>query len=382
MSGNGLRIDNRAILQVNHQARSRPAQPGTLVESGGAGAYHDLWFFMSRQAPMIAQTARFLKHLIQGDALPAYVIFREPAVVISYFEDFLKQADAILGALEGAKPHLLFQFGWHRETQERAEEVGREAALIKRRYPDAELIFLCNSERELALISGLGLRAVFCHQNAFLDERRYRIYDRPVKYDAIYLARITPFKRHHLALDIPSLRLIGDHSPQEAAYFTEVMRQFPHASWKRKVFSRFVSRAICEARCGLCLSAEEGAMFVSAEYLLSGRPLVSTRNLGGRDVFFEPAYAFTAEDSAASVREGVEAMKRCTLRPQEIRQRTLDKFRPHRERLIALLQDICDSAGVRHDAAAEWPSYFTHKFGLRCFNGPRVRLTRILKRRG
>jgi hypothetical protein len=49
--------------------------------------------------------------------------------------------------------------------------------------------------------------------------------------------------------------------------------------------------------------------------------------------------------------------------------------------MIAILQDICDRAGVRHDTAAGWPRYFTHKFGLRCFNGPRVRLTRILKRR-
>jgi glycosyltransferase involved in cell wall biosynthesis len=330
---------------------------------------------------MIVRTAKFIKQLIQGDALPVYVIFREPAVVISYFEDFVKHRDAILGALDGVKPHLLFQFGWHRETQERADEVAREAAVVSRLCPAAEMIFLCNSAREVELIAGVGLRAEYCHQNAFLDERHYRIYDRPIKYDAIYIARITPFKRHHLALGLSSLRLIGDHSPQEAAYFAEVMRQFPHASWKRKVFSGFVSRAIGEARCGLCLSAEEGAMFVSAEYLLSGRPLVSTRNLGGRDAFFEPAYAYLAEDSTESVREGVEAMKRCALSPEEIRRRTIEKFRPHRERMIAILQDICDRSGVTCDAAAQWPVYFTHKFGLRCFNGPRVRLTRILKRR-
>ena len=107
---------------------------------------------------MIAQSAKFIKRLLQGDALPAYVIFREPAVVISYFEDFLKHRDAILKALDGSKPHLLFQFGWHRETQERADEVAREAAEVSRLRPEAEMIFLCNSERELALIAGVGLR--------------------------------------------------------------------------------------------------------------------------------------------------------------------------------------------------------------------------------
>lgn len=330
---------------------------------------------------MIARTARLLKRLVQGNALPAYIIFRKPMVVISYFEDFVNRRDDILNALGDPKPFLLFQFGWHRETPARAEEAAREASLIGRQCPGAELIFLCNSEREVALISGVGLRAEFCHQNAFLDEQRYHIVSRPIRYDAIYLARITPFKRHALAAKIPSLRLIGDHSDREAAYFAETRRLLAHASWKRKVFSRFVSRAIGEAHCGLCLSAEEGAMFVSAEYLLSGRPLVSTRNLGGRDAFFEPDYAFLAEDTADSVRDGVEVMKHCAISPAEIRLRTIEKFQPHRERMIAILQDICDRSEVKRDAEAQWPRYFTHKFGLRCFNGPRVRLTRIPKHR-
>ena len=330
---------------------------------------------------MIARAVRFIKRMIEGDSLPAYVIFRDPPVVVTYFEDFLSHREAILRALEGHKPHLLFQFGWHRETAERVEEVRREAEETLRLCPQAELIFLCNSEHETQLISAAGLRAEFCHQNAFLDETRYRIYPGIPKYDAIYIARITPFKRHHLAAKIPSLRLIGDHSVPEAEYFERVMGQLSHASWKRKVFSRFVSKAICEARCGLCLSAEEGAMFVSAEYLLSGRPLVSTANLGGRDALFGSDYTYRAEDTPESVLAGVEAMQRCPVSPAEIRARTIDKFRPHRERMIDIMQDICDRAGVRRDAAAQWPSYFTHKFGLRCFNGPRVRLTRILKRK-
>jgi len=329
---------------------------------------------------MIAPAVKFIKKMIEGDSLPAYVILRDPLVVISYFEDFLTHRDAILRSVKGQKPHLLFQFGWHRETAERVEEVRREAEETLRLCPAAELIFLCNSEHETQLISAVGLRGEFCHQNAFLDETRYRIYPGTPKYDAIYLARVTPFKRHQLAARIPSLRLIGDHSAAEAEYFAQVMRQLSHASWKRKVFSRFVSRAICEARCGLCLSAEEGAMFVSAEYLLSGRPLVSTANLGGRDALFGPDYTYRAEDTPESVLAGVDAMKQCPVSPDEIRARTIDRFRPHREKMIDILQGICDRAGVEHDAASEWLGYFTHKWGLRCFNGPRVRLTRILKR--
>ena len=330
---------------------------------------------------MIAKTAKFLKHLIDGNSLPAYVIFKKPAVVISYFEDFLKCRDEIMKTLEGSKPHLLFQFGWHRETKERADEVKREAALVKEMCPNAEMIFLCNSPRETKLIADTGFRAEYCHQNAFLDEKIYGIYDVPKKYDAIYVARITPFKRHYLASKIESLRLVGDYSMKEEQHFLDVMRILPKASWKRKTFSRFMSRAMCEAHCGLCLSAEEGAMFVSAEYLLSGLPVVSTANIGGRDLMFDRAYAFPAEDTPESVLEGVNQMKKCALSASEIRNITLEKFKPHRQKMMDILQKICDDSKVKIDVRSEWKNFFTHKFGLRCFNGPAVRFTRILKRR-
>lgn len=42
-----------------------------------------------------------------------------------------------------------------------------------------------------------------------------------------------------------------------------------------------------QSRCGLILSAEEGACFAAMEYLLCGLPVVTTPNIGGRDEFFD-----------------------------------------------------------------------------------------------
>jgi glycosyltransferase involved in cell wall biosynthesis len=330
---------------------------------------------------MIAQMTKLVKRMIEGDSLPVYIIFRNPPVLISYFEDFQKFREPILNSVAGGDVNFLFQFGWHRETRERAEEVARELAEVEKMRPGTRMIFLCNSENEVRLLSETGVRAEFCHQNAFLDERIYGIHHVKKKYDAIYVARITPFKRHHLASMISSLKLIGDYSMKEEGHFREIMRILPHATWKRKVFSSFISRNICEAHCGLCLSAEEGAMFVSAEYLLSGLPVVSTKNIGGRDAIFDDSYAFRAADSPESVLEGVKTMKEKAPPPEEIRRMTLAKFAPHRRKMVEILQEICDSSGVKRDIAAEWPNFFTHKFGLRCFNGPIVRMTRILKKK-
>jgi hypothetical protein len=330
---------------------------------------------------MIFKILKMVKTLVEGDSLKVYMIFKKPMVGISYFEDFQKNRDIILDAMGPGKPHLLLQFGWHVETPERADGVRVEAEAALRRRPDAELVFLCNSERERSLLAERGLRAEYCHQNAFLDENRYAALTPAKSFDAVYVARITPFKRHHLASLVDPLLIIGDYSDKEEGYFREVMRTLPKAAWKRKIFSRFFSQNVCKARCGLCLSAEEGAMFVSTEYLLSGLPLVSTANMGGRDAFFEPPYAYAAKDTPESIREGVEAMKMTSISPAEIRRKTIEKFKPHRDKLTAILQDICDRSGVARDVRAEWPGFFIHKFGLRCLNNPIARMSRTLKRK-
>jgi hypothetical protein len=79
----------------------------------------------------------------------------------------------------------------------------------RRRYRKHEFIHLCNTLRQYELFAAAGLDAVFCNQNALVDERIFR----PLPYvekcfDAVYDARLNPYKRHHLASEIQSLALI------------------------------------------------------------------------------------------------------------------------------------------------------------------------------
>jgi len=308
---------------------------------------------------------KVIKHWVLGDRLPCYVISREPLICIAYWEDYAQYAAAIATALPPHRPvYFLFQLGWHRETPERAQllrdEVGKYA------HPAIKFIFLTNSLRESELLDECGIRNEFIHQNAFVDEQRYRIIRCRKEYDAIYIARITPFKRHQLAAAVPRLKLVGDHSPQETEYFEGVMRLLAHADWTRKVFGWNVSRAIAPAHTGLCLSAEEGAMFVSIEYLLSGCPIVSTQNLGGRAAFFQDDYAAMVEDTPEAVAEGVDKMIRRHPDPEFIRRQTIAKMEEFRSRFIALIQKLYDQENVRRQFVDEWQGTFVHKFGLRC----------------
>jgi glycosyltransferase involved in cell wall biosynthesis len=323
---------------------------------------------------------RKLKQLLLGEALPCYIISREPAIIISYWHDFFEQMHDCVACLPTGKPvYILAMLGWHRETEARVDELVENVNNLKTLAPHVNPIFLANSPNEESLLKAQNLETVLCHQNAFLDEKRYKIIPGIHKlYDAIYVARITPFKRHELAAAIPSLRLIGTWHDFEQDHYDKIMNMLPQADWKYKVPSRLIYREINAARTGLCLSEEEGAMFVSAEYLLCGIPIVNTHNLGGRDEMFTQPYALTVEPTADAVAEGVKQQIAANYNPDDIRNAIIEKMQLHRQTLVQLVQSIYDKEGANRDFRLEWPKVFIHKLGIRRSVPLHTRFTRIL----
>jgi glycosyltransferase involved in cell wall biosynthesis len=228
--------------------------------------------------------------------------------------------------------------------------------------------FLANSPAEREALGAVGLDAMYCNQNAFLDWDRYPL-DPTAKptFDAVYLARITPFKRHALARDVKSLYLIGEYRDSEMEYGKATLAQLTCQERKRTIPSRHVPREIQRARVGLCLSEIEGAMFVSLEYLLSGRPVVSTRSIGGRDTFFDHAAATIVDDTPEAVAVGVRAMIEAPLDQAAIREMCIEKMRVHRGYLTQAIEDLLDHNGERARFQASWNKIYTHKLALRCW---------------
>jgi hypothetical protein len=102
-------------------------------------------------------------------------------------------------------------------------------------------------------------------------------------------------------------------------------------------------------------------MYASIQYLLAGLPVVTTRSLGGRDVFFDQEYVATVDDRAEAVRLGVEELIRRDIPPGVIRAKTLARIAVQRSALIAIVQRIYDEEGEGRDFSAEWPALFHHK---------------------
>jgi hypothetical protein len=59
------------------------------------------------------------------------------------------------------------------------------------------------------------------------------------------------------------------------------------------------------SNCGLALSAMEGMMRASTEYLLCGRPVVSTCSAGGRDIYYNSENCKIVADDPEAVMQGV-----------------------------------------------------------------------------
>ena len=304
------------------------------------------------------------------DILPAYELNRSPRIIAAFEMDFLRNLDAFKKAIpQNEKFTLLLQLGWSAELPEVANELQTRLAEAKNAFPEARFIILCNTAKEVDILKTFS-EAYLAQHNAFLDPGRYPLAKSGKKqYDALYIARITPFKRHELAEKINNLHLIGSFSEKERAYFESTIKNFSHAKWSQKVPSFLIGREIGKAACGLALSATEGAMFSCGEYTLCGIPVVNTRNLGGRDTLLPEFAVKVADDTPESVAQAVDYWVNNPIPPQDIRQGFLDKALPQKEMVQELVNTI---AGKR--------VFLPHKLNIRCRLLPHLKLLHGIRR--
>jgi hypothetical protein len=312
---------------------------------------------------------------LHGTVVPYAVVSFEPPIfhvqLHGHSIDHLVSRYAMLfAALEGRQAWCLLCYSFDLNPW-LLQEVRQMESALQARFPNLELIHLGNTRAHCELLSSAGSRAIHCNHNCFVDEAIYRPDPARVKrFDAVYDARLSEFKRHHLAKETRSLALLYYLNPDEdLAYVARVKRELAHAHFfnhdaagsYRTLNSAEVTQALNACRVGLCLSAQEGAMYASAQYLLSGLPVVTTPSQGGRDEFFDPAYVRTAAPEPAAIASAVEELVASDLRPEPIREATLARIQSHRDRFIALVQGLYDRSGVRRKFRAEWDQVFFNR---------------------
>jgi glycosyltransferase involved in cell wall biosynthesis len=269
---------------------------------------------------------------------------------------------------DGGPAHLILQPSWTGRSQlSKITLLAREMAAVA---PNLRLTVATDSSEDDALYREAGISSIWCNHNAFLYERIFTpVVDVEKIYDAVYVGRLVPFKRHELAAGVPRMAVISGTHGVEDAYATaciagyEDLRfvNFEPGTGITRLTPVQVSRILIEARCGLALSETEGAMYASAEYLLCGLPVVTTPSTGGRDAFFHSDYVETVEPVPSPVAEAVARFNARRDDPWAIRNRTLELFKPHRKRLIEWMSEVTGEDLVQRADENLWLPSFVNK---------------------
>ncbi|MBZ9680801.1 glycosyltransferase [Mesorhizobium sp. CO1-1-7] len=325
----------------------------------------------ANRLPFILPTTGPFSGLDGSIRVAVHVLSHDPLVIYTPIGGArpLSSIVAIARRFASRRASFLMMPNWTLERPRLIPKLARDLAWHRERFPAHELIFLCNTEEERRLVTTVGGTAIFSNHNLMVSEDIFRpLPDVPVEFDAVYNARISHTKRHHLAFDIERLAHITfsiGELPRvgNRAFIRRLQAQSPLHRIANPIIDGLtgwlppqeINRVYNQAAVGLCLSAAEGAMRSSMEYLMAGLPVVSTPSLGGRDVFFDPDYCIIAEPDPAALRRAVETLRDRAIPRDEIRNRTLAKVRAQRQELTVFLSDLLKRMGSSQPPLTQWP---------------------------
>lgn len=263
---------------------------------------------------------------------------------------------------------------WSIERPGRSNQINNSLTEHLALYPRHKFRFICNTPREAEMMSEVGLSAEFLNKNFMVSDEIFCPLDgASAEFDAVYVARFMPVKRHELAAQIPRVGYVAYVQPTGGEDPKDQFRELCDAALARNsdhvLLNRLrdglpinmshaeVNAAINRAAVGLILSEVEGSSYASMEYLLAGVPVVSTPSIGGRDIFFDPEFCLVCEPDPASVGNAVSAIRARNIPRDIIRARTLAKIAPERRRFLSLVDELIEELGgeARYSAGEAWP---------------------------
>jgi len=332
----------------------------SVIEFAGAIAYA----ILRRRADLLADGAL-------TDVGAAAVLHYDPLVL--YMPGAPRRTLGIPGTaaalLKDTRSVFLMAIYGSIESRARVTRFRRAAILHRFRWPKHTFVFLCNTAKEETLMRETGELAVFLNHNLLMSENDFHpIEGEPLVFDAVYNGRLHPQKRHEISILVDRCAMIFAHTFMESeAYEKELIFRHARVAPGHRFINEFrdgvpetldppaINLIYNQSAVGLALSEVEGAMYASIEYLLSGLPVVSTPNRGGRDVYFDDDFCITAEPNPRAVRDAVTALKNRKIPRHYVRARTLEKIERDRARFCALLQSVIERNGGSAAHADGWP---------------------------
>ena len=286
---------------------------------------------------------------------PFRLYLNHPNIRIFIIENLIHNWDWLSVCNKNIKENDIFlvYLGWDHDENivKNSSELFEELNLNKNQF-----YIMCNSEQEIKNFVKYGFNCDLINHNCWLDwNGPMNILNLEKKYNAIYIARRSAFKRHMLASKVKNLALIaGNNHGKDISPIPE------HVYLNNKLLKpEEVCQKINQSHCGLILSEKEGACFSSSEYLLCGVPVVSTKSSGGRDVWYDNYNSIVVEPSEDKINEAVNSFLKNPRDPLKIRNNHINLAQSQRKKFINLLDLLFKKFNVKDINSEE---YFNEKY--------------------
>lgn len=293
-----------------------------------------------------------------NEAFPFRVYVDRPELRVFIIENIFHNYKWLHSHSKGIRENDLFLviLGWHhgdwhaKHSRDCIEACGLDLE---------SFIILCNDFSDFMIFSDHGFKCTVVNQNAFLDFNLFKPQDIAKKiYRAVYVGRLTPFKRHELAAEVENLALVaGNLHGGDASVFV------PCHTYRNKsqLSPNEVQDIVCSSQVGLILSDIEGACFASSEYLLCGIPVVSTRSRGGRSIWYNDYNSIVCDSTAKDVSRSVSELIDRNPSPIKVRRYHLSLALSFRSSFIRLLADLFEKYKADIDPQEYFEKNYFHK---------------------
>jgi glycosyltransferase involved in cell wall biosynthesis len=220
---------------------------------------------------------------------------------------------------------------------------------LAKSYSEYNIILLANSLEEKSFFeSKVKNEVLFCNHNAFLNEHIFKIDNFSKKeYDLVIDSAFNTYKNVNLAKNVPNVIHIGYFKNRESTINDNIVPDFgvianylngPYKRLKKEEISGFYNKSLM----GGIFSHTEGACFASSQYLLCGLPVISTKSVGGRDIWYNKDNSIICESDEASVLEAYETVKKKLFNREfnreKIRNMHLQQMDEHRNTLVEYIK--------------------------------------------
>ena len=181
-------------------------------------------------------------------------------------------------------------------------------------YSEYNIVILANSlEEKKYFESKVKNDVLFCNHNAFLNEDIFNINENDMnkEYDLVIDSAFHNYKNVNLARKIPNVIHIGYYKKDQLEIVMPnygVILNYLSGSYER-INKTEINNFYNKSLIGGIFSTTEGACFASSQYLLCGLPVISTKSVGGRDIWYNDKNSIICEDNEEAIFEAYKLAK-------------------------------------------------------------------------